>query len=182
MGSDNPRAVVVMRAQIGDLIVLAGEQVDRPTRDGRVLEVRGPEGGPPYLVRWNDGRTGLLYPGPGSVLRVISPGDSASHIPAPRTRSGAASGAGRVHEWTIRVSILEGDDTTATAVLLTDAPTELRTTGASHRSAGDPAIPQIGDDVAVARALHHLADQLLATATHAIEDSTLEHDVYITPR
>ena len=182
MGCDNPRVVVVMRAQIGDVIVLAGERVGQPTRAGQVLEVRGPDGGPPYLVRWNDGHTGLLYPGPGSVLRVISPGDSASHIPAPRTRSGPASGADRVHEWTIRVSLLDGDETTATAVLLTDAPMRLRTTGASHRSARDPAIPQIGDDVAVARALHHLADQLLDAATHAIEDSTLEYDVYIAPR
>ena len=182
MGCDNLRVVVVMRAQIGDLIVLAGERVGQPTRDGMVLEVRGQDGGPPYLVRWNDGQTALLYPGPGSVLRVIGPGDTATHIPAPRTRSGLASGADRVHEWTIRVSILEGDDTTATAVLLTDAPTEFRTTGTSHRSARDPAITQIGDDVAVARALHHLADQLLDAATHAIENSTLEYDVYIAPR
>jgi hypothetical protein len=174
--------VVVMRAQIGDLIVLAGERVDWPTRAGRVLDVRGPDGGPPYLVRWNDGRTGLLYPGPGAVLRVISPGDSTSHIPAPRTWSGPASHADRLREWTIRVSILEGEDTTATAVLLTDAPTELHTMGASHRSAEDPLIPQIGDDVAVARALHHLADQLLDAATHSIEESTQEYDVYIAPR
>lgn len=171
-----------MRAQTGDLIVLAGERVDRPTRGGRVLEVRGPDAGPPYLVRWNDGHTGLLYPGPGSVLRVISPSDSASHIPEPRTQSGQANNADRFREWTIRVSILEGDDTTATAVLLTDAPMELRTTGASHRSAQDPRIPQIGDEVAVARALHHLADQLLNAATRTIEESTHEHDVYIAPR
>jgi hypothetical protein len=177
-----PRAVVVVRAQIGDRIVLAGERVDRLPRDGRVLEVRGPDGGPPYLVRWNDGHTGLLYPGPGSVLRVISPGDSTSYIPAPRTLSVHTSGAERVHEWTIQVSILEGEDTTATAVLLTDVPSALRATGASHRSARDPSIPQIGDDVAVARALHHLADQLLDAATRAVEDSTLENDVYIAPR
>lgn len=171
-----------MRAHIGDRIVLAGERVDRPTREGQVLEVRGPDGGPPYLVRWHDGHTGLLYPGPGSVLRVISPGDSASYIPAPRTQSGPDNGADRVREWTIQVCILEGEDTTATAVLLTDAPTQLRTTGASHRSDRDPAIPQIGDNIAVARALHHLADELLDAATHAIEDSTLEYDVYIAPR
>jgi DNA excision repair protein ERCC-2 len=59
-----------MKAQKGDRIVLAGEQVDRPTRDGEVLEVRGKDGEPPYLVRWSDGHTGLLYPGPGSVLRI----------------------------------------------------------------------------------------------------------------
>ncbi len=59
-----------MKAQKGDRIVLAGEQVDRPTRDGEVLEVRGKDGEPPYLVRGSDGHTGLLYPGPGSVLRI----------------------------------------------------------------------------------------------------------------
>jgi Rv2632c-like/Domain of unknown function (DUF1918) len=171
-----------MRAQIGDVIVLAGQRVDEPTRDGLVLEVRGPDGGPPLLVRWNDGHTGLLYPGPGSVLRVIRPGDAATRIPAPRTQRGRATGADREREWTIRVSILEGDQTTATAVLLTNASTRLRTTGTSHRSARDAAMPQIGDDVAVARALHHLADQLLNTATHTIEDSTHEHEVHIAPR
>jgi hypothetical protein len=174
--------VVAMRAHVGDLIVLAGERVERPARGGRVLEVRGSDGGPPYLVRWNDGHTGLLYPGPGSVLRVISPGDSTSHIPAPRTQSGFSNSADRAHEWTIQVSILDGEDTTATAVLLTDAFMALRTQAVSHRSARDPAIPQIGDEVAVARALHHLADQLLDAATHSIEDSTHEHDVYIAPR
>jgi hypothetical protein len=170
-----------MRAQIGDVIVLAGARVDHPTRNGLILEVRGPDGSPPFLVRWNDGHTGLLYPGPGSVLRVIRPGDTATHIPSPRTQRGRETGA-HEREWTIRVSLIEGDETTATAVLLTNGSTELRTTGTSHRSVRDPAIPQIGDDVAVARALHHLADQLLNTATHTIEDSTHEHDVHIAPR
>jgi hypothetical protein len=59
-----------MQAQVGDHIILAGEQVDRPTREGEVLEVRGANGEPPYLMRWNDGHTGILYPGPGSVLKV----------------------------------------------------------------------------------------------------------------
>ena len=36
-----------MKASVGDRIVMAGEQVDRPTRDGEVLEVRGANGAPP---------------------------------------------------------------------------------------------------------------------------------------
>ena len=66
-----------MKASVGDRIVMAGEQVDRPTRDGVVLEVRGAGRGTRYLVRWSDGHTGLLYPGPGSVLRVQNPGHAA---------------------------------------------------------------------------------------------------------
>ena len=71
-----------MKASVGDRIVMAGEQVDRPTRDGEVLEVRGANGAPPYLVRWSDGHTGLLYPGPGSVLRVQNAGESMPEAPA----------------------------------------------------------------------------------------------------
>jgi len=38
--------------------------VDGPMRDAEVLEVHGPDGAPPYLVRWSDtGHEGLLFPG-----------------------------------------------------------------------------------------------------------------------
>ena len=33
-------------------------------RRGEVLEVRGPHGEPPYLVRWADGHECLMFPGP----------------------------------------------------------------------------------------------------------------------
>ena len=48
-----------MRARTGDRIILAGEVVDQPTRSGEVLEA-GPDGGPPYLVRWEDGHTSTM--------------------------------------------------------------------------------------------------------------------------
>jgi Domain of unknown function (DUF1918) len=48
-----------MRAQIGDRIVLGGIHV----RDGEVLEVRGPDGEPPFLVRFEDDEHEvLLFP------------------------------------------------------------------------------------------------------------------------
>ena len=37
-------------------------------RRGEVLEVRGADGGPPYLVRFDDGHETLLYPGADCVL------------------------------------------------------------------------------------------------------------------
>ncbi len=166
-----------MRAKVGDRIVLAAEQVDRPTRDGEVLEVRGADGGPPYLVRWSDGHTGLIFPGPGSVLRVS--GAEEEEPPAPRE---SAEEPGARHEWTVRISVFSGDDTTANAVLVADPPMELRATGGAHRSDNDASRPRIGDEVAVARALRHLADQLLDAAEHDVEQATGEHDVLITPR
>lgn len=169
-----------MRAGVGDRIILAGEQVDRPTRDGEVLEVRGQNGAPPYLVKWSDGHTGLLYPGPGSVLRVAEAG---AEVPAASPAAPAESEEGLVRQWQVRVSIFEaGDDTTATVALLADSPEQLTARGSTHRSARDKGDARIGDEVAVARALRHLADDLLARAARDIESATGEVDVIVRSR
>ena len=53
-----------MKAKVGDKIVVKGQRVGEPDRDAEVLEVRGADGGPPYLVRWShDGHEGLFFPG-----------------------------------------------------------------------------------------------------------------------
>lgn len=52
-----------MRAQVGDRLVAESNKVDAPTRQGEIIEVRGEDGAPPYLVRWGDGHEGLIYPG-----------------------------------------------------------------------------------------------------------------------
>lgn len=53
-----------MHAQVGDALVIKGHQVGESRRTGEIVEVRGDDGGPPYLVRWDDsGRTTLLFPG-----------------------------------------------------------------------------------------------------------------------
>jgi hypothetical protein len=63
----------------------------------------------------------------------------------------------------------EGDRTVARAVLHTQAPTHLEGHGATVRNPVDRDVPEIGDEVAAARALHALADVLLATAASDIE-------------
>jgi hypothetical protein len=181
-----------MKAHAGDRIILAPVTVDGPFRDGEIIEARGPGDSAPFLVRWSDGRSGLIYPGPGSVLRV-------GPTPPPEAGAGAAPNAGaastsepgaapaertrRVHDGQVRVSIIESDDDTdAQVVLLADSPTHLTASGHSHRSAADSPIPEIGDEVAVARALRRLADQLLDTAAGDIEARSGQHDVTLTPR
>jgi hypothetical protein len=53
-----------MFARAGERIVVRSRHQGEPDRDGEVLEVRGRDGAPPYLVRWSgDGHTGLFYPG-----------------------------------------------------------------------------------------------------------------------
>jgi CBS domain-containing protein len=70
-GAPRP-AMADLSARPGDLLrITAHHQGDRP-RDAEVLEARGPGGGAPFLVRWEDtGRTTLHYPGPDA--RVVRP-------------------------------------------------------------------------------------------------------------
>jgi hypothetical protein len=58
-----------MHAAVGDRLVVKGQHVGQPDRDGEILEVHGDEGGPPFLVRWSDdGHEGLFYPGPDAYV------------------------------------------------------------------------------------------------------------------
>jgi hypothetical protein len=58
-----------MKAKVGDRIVIRGHRVGEPPRDAEVLEVRGPDGGPPYVVRWADSDHEILF-FPGSDASV----------------------------------------------------------------------------------------------------------------
>ena len=59
-----------MRASVGDCLVIKGHAVGQSERDAEILEVRGTDGAPPYLVRWDeDGHVGLVFPGPDAEVR-----------------------------------------------------------------------------------------------------------------
>jgi hypothetical protein len=52
-----------MHAAVGDRIIIKGHHVGEPERDAEVLAV-GPDGGPPFKVRWGDtGHEALFFPG-----------------------------------------------------------------------------------------------------------------------
>lgn len=53
-----------MQAKVGDRLVVEANRDSAHRREGEVIEVRGDNGAPPYLVRWSDGHEGLSYPGP----------------------------------------------------------------------------------------------------------------------
>jgi hypothetical protein len=53
-----------MHADIGDVLIIEGNTVGCPSRRGTILEVRSPDGAPPYWVRWADGHEALTFPGP----------------------------------------------------------------------------------------------------------------------
>ena len=54
-----------MHATKGDWLVVESAVLDRPSRKGLILDAEGPDGTPPFLVRWADnGHEGLIFPGP----------------------------------------------------------------------------------------------------------------------
>lgn len=52
-----------MRAKVGDRLHIHGALVGRPDHLSEIIEVRGPDGAPPYLVRRADGQRVLVFPG-----------------------------------------------------------------------------------------------------------------------
>jgi len=57
-----------MNATTGDRLLVHGNSVGEADRHGEIIEVRGADGGPPYMVRFEDGHTGLVFPGPDAVI------------------------------------------------------------------------------------------------------------------
>lgn len=51
-----------MQATVGDRIHIRGRTVGHLEKHGEIIEVRGDRGQPPYLVRFGDGQTRLLFP------------------------------------------------------------------------------------------------------------------------
>ncbi|HLV75225.1 uncharacterized protein DUF1918 [Actinomadura hallensis] len=57
-----------MKGRVGDRLLVHGTVVGQPDRQGEILEVRGENGDPPFLVRFEDGSETLVYPGPDAVI------------------------------------------------------------------------------------------------------------------
>lgn len=53
-----------MHAAVGDQLHIHSRSVGMVDQRGEITEVRGTNGEPPYLVRFEDGHEGLVYPGP----------------------------------------------------------------------------------------------------------------------
>ncbi|MDX6226629.1 MAG: hypothetical protein QOI76_19 [Frankiales bacterium] len=58
-----------MHANVGEHIIVRGRHQGEKDRDGLVLETRGPDGTPPYLVRWSsDGHEALFFPESDAII------------------------------------------------------------------------------------------------------------------
>ena len=170
-----------MEAAVGDRIVIAATNLGGHVRDGEIIQV-GSLGAPPYLVRWlDDGRETIFFPGPDAHVSHHELLEPESSVAAQTADSGvsATTPHQRVKNWRVDLYLFEQDAATmAHAVLHTDAPTALDTRGETRRNPSDVDVPEIGDEVAAARALRRLADRLLRVASDDIE-AIEGHEVYL---
>jgi len=93
-----------MQAAIGDRLHIRGNCVGHPDKCGEIVEVHGKAGEPPYLVRFDDGHTGLVFPGPDAVVeakarggarKAAAPGAKAAGRGKGTAGAGAKGGAAR---------------------------------------------------------------------------------------
>jgi hypothetical protein len=157
-----------MRAAAGDRIIVARPVLGQPVRDGKILEVHGPNGEPPYLVQWADtDRQSLYFPGSdsqvehfGAPLPPVAPTEA---TPSPEPSHGHDGEPRRVQTWHVDLYLSDGPDGAfAHAVLHTSAPGTVNGRGEAH---GYEEVAEIGDEIAAATALRQLADHLLAASS-----------------
>jgi hypothetical protein len=80
-----------------------------------------------------------------------------------------------IKTWHVDVFLSEEDDLTeARAVLTADRPNAVSGVGSARRNPHDPAVPEIGDELAVSRALADLSERLMRVAAGDIDDSVGE--------
>jgi hypothetical protein len=152
-----------MKAALGDRIVVVSARLGQAAREGRIVELRQEDGSPPYVVAWSDtGQRGLYFPGTDSHIEHDGGGPDAP--PA-----GRSTEPPHVKTWGVTIHVYEqGSDTSAHVVLHAEAEPSLQARGYAHRAEGDADAPEIGDELAVARALRKLAERLEQAADEDI--------------
>ncbi|OKK03629.1 hypothetical protein AMK26_19430 [Streptomyces sp. CB03234] len=58
-----------MQASVGDRLLVHGRIVGQGDRTAEIVEVLGPDGTPPYRVRFEDGHETVMSPGPDTVVK-----------------------------------------------------------------------------------------------------------------
>ncbi len=66
-----------MQAVVGDRLHVHGRVVGTPDQTSVIIEIRGVNGSPPYVVRHDDGHEALVYPGPDASVEHPREADGA---------------------------------------------------------------------------------------------------------
>ena len=87
-----------MQARPGDWLVVKGVRVDLPEQRGLIFAVGGPDGTPPFRVRWlADDHVSTVFPGPDAIILTeaeITARDEVDRARFERLRALRQSGGG----------------------------------------------------------------------------------------
>lgn len=101
--------------------------------------------------------------------RPARPGDVGPLTPSRVRVDSRVMGTKNLHRWTLTFEVEEDADHCEMIVHLDAGDRSLSGRGRSRRNPSDPEVPQIGEELAAARALHDLANHLINDAWDAIE-------------
>jgi Domain of unknown function (DUF1918) len=65
---EDRRKELPMQAAAGDTLTVKAARQGEADRHGKIIEVHGQNGGPPYVVRWQDEHESLFFPSSGTVV------------------------------------------------------------------------------------------------------------------
>jgi hypothetical protein len=71
----SPSSEKRLHAKPGDRLVVRGRHQGEPQQDAEILKVLGEHGGPPYLVRWEDGHEAEVFPGSDTFIQHLGNSD-----------------------------------------------------------------------------------------------------------
>lgn len=143
-----------MDAQVGDQYIVSSRVVGKEPRTGEIIECLERNGMTPHFrVRWSDGHESIVYPSSDA-----------------RVEPGLAIDGRERHRLEIDLQLTEDDDRCDAVAVLASSLGELRSIGTARRHPNDPSVPLIGEELAIARALADLAQQLEEAAYGSIAD------------
>ena len=56
-----------MQAKVGDELTVKGRHQGDEDRHGKIIEIHGQDGSPPYRVRWRDDHESIFFPTSGTT-------------------------------------------------------------------------------------------------------------------
>jgi hypothetical protein len=150
-----------MDGEIGDRLIVHGRRIGQQVLEGGITEVLF-AGGQHYRIRWTDGHESVMYPGPD--VTIVPSGQ-----PRPERRT-----------LTIELRLDEDRDRCRATALMMSVAGTFTGRGHARRHPNDPELPVVGEELAIARALHDLADSLEQGARRTM--ATMEGDpVHLVP-
>jgi len=141
-----------MDAQVGDQYIVSSRVAGKDPRVGEIIECIGRGGLTPHFrVQWADGHQSIVFPSSDARIEPSSGGDGVER-----------------HSVEIDLRLTEDADRCEAVAVMASTLGELTGSGAARRHPDDPHVPLIGEELAIARALGSLAEQLEAAAYGSI--------------